>query len=68
MAEFCDHPIAHKVIAMKILFRFVVWQTEMAEHSDGCQVGWLRDAGKAQACHEIFKQVTASCNDFIADA
>ena len=55
MSEFCDHPMAHKVIAMKILFNFVIWQTRMGEDSETSSVGWLRDAGKAQAAHEILK-------------
>ena len=53
MSQFCDHPIAHKVIAMKVLFRFVMWQTEMSENrGHEAAVGWLRDAGKCQAAHE----------------
>lgn len=67
MSEFCSHPIAHKAMAMMVLANFIEWQTEMGVHNDNC-VGWIRDAGKAQACHQIFKSITASSNDFIAEA
>jgi hypothetical protein len=67
MIAFCDAPIAHKAMAMMILSNLIEWQTNVGEANDG-NVGWLRDAGKAQACHQILKSITTSDDDFIADA
>ena len=67
MSEFCSSPIAHKAMAMMVLSNFIEWQTNVGEANDG-NIGWLRDAGKAQACHQIFKSITCHENDFIADA
>lgn len=67
MSDWCSHPIAHKAMAMMVLANFVEWQTQMGIQNDN-NVGWIRDAGKAQACHQILKGITASSNDFIFEA
>ena len=69
VSEFCDHPIAHKAMAMMVLNNLIDWQTAIGQERDGDDAtSWLRDAGKAQAAAQILKSIHVSDEDFIADA
>ena len=69
MSEYCDHPIAHKAMAMMVLNHLIDWQTAIGEERGGSDgTGWLRDAGKAQAAAQILKSIVVSDDDFIFGA
>lgn len=64
----CNDPLFHKVMAMRIILRMMVWHKEIAksrQEDDPASAGcWMRDAGKFQAVMDILTSIQVGPDDF----
>ena len=66
--EKCGDPMIHKVMALSILSKMILWHTKMGseEATGDSSIAWLRDGGKLQAAMQILSSVSFGPDDFIA--
>ena len=66
--EQVEDPMVHKLMIMRGLSNMITWHTHMGESffKDGEPergTGWMRDAGKFQACMDILMSIKISNDD-----
>ncbi len=61
----CPNPIAHKVLIIQILEKFVSWHEQTALEKGGIEgASWAADAGKLHSVLTLFKGISLGADDF----
>ena len=68
-SEKCKDPLVHKVMAMMVINNMIAWHKGVAikqleECNEASMGAWMRDAGKFQACMDIFTSIAIGPDDF----
>jgi len=61
----CPNPVAHKVLIIQILEKFISWHEQTALEKGGVEgASWAADAGKLHAVLTLFKGISLGADDF----
>lgn len=66
----CGDPVAHKVVALRILKHLINWHEVMSlalfELNHPCSIPWSKGQAQLELAHDTISRVSVSPNDFIA--